>query len=306
MSRRIRRRVPSEAEWEIELALRKRVEEAFGLARYDPRLIPSDRREWFVDFLVGGLSAVETLRTDGTLKRSDYVDAWRNFLSAAMADGIVAAILHIVRLAYDADGKEERRGSHFGAVLSMSVFPNDGIAEIMRDALAARDVEIWAEYPLWFSKGRDVKRAQAHCRAAAAQWLPVLDRSAGIDEALLTDPEPMVRICTAMRWTEAGLDAEPAALRALLAGASQPDWIWSVSKRFRGELDGPDLAIEHFIDHALRSTRARSLCERCLHEEERKIDEMSDGPARARLARARQALERSRRRLRTRDEPSEM
>ena len=141
------------------------------LARFEfqDERMPPGRCAWFEEFITGSVERALLVDDRHTLRDRQFFDNYWNMFSHDLADdGVVVAVLNIVRQAYDADGKEERRGWAYSARDLVRLFlQNHGaLIAIFESAIATTDAATWARYPGWFGSTKYV----GHYRAIAVRF----------------------------------------------------------------------------------------------------------------------------------------
>ena len=109
---------------------------------YVPGLMPPQRREWSTRFIERTYAFVsDPDRTNEA--RPTQLKSLEFVIKDMLRRGVVVELLSIMCMAHDPDGKEERRGWHYGAQSSLELIATEDLREILMDAIEATADHKW-------------------------------------------------------------------------------------------------------------------------------------------------------------------
>lgn len=218
----------------VDSLVKQQVEALLAAPALHATLMPAGRHAWFVGFLQRSLK-------DALLRpsRHDLDDYWRIFQSELIERGVVPTVLDILRLANDADDKEQRRGQALWAEETAAVLLHDkaDVRTVLESAIGVGDTAVWQRYPAWYGRLDFDDTPPAHIvtwrRAQAVRFLPVLQTCDGLLWSMLDDPVREVRHVAAVRVSMLAPDAtDERLLLRLLDAATDRSWVWSWRQRY--------------------------------------------------------------------------
>jgi hypothetical protein len=169
-------------------------------------------------------------------RRDDLARVWKTYETTVINDGVVPAVTEIIRLANDADGKEEGRGWAHTAREMERAFLRDraDIREIFESAIAGKSIEARKRYPAWYGRRHMAPNLEsavvAHQRTMAARFFPLFDQNDPLLRTLLNDDVAEIRHVAAIRLAASTPDADDQdLLDGLLSAAADKEWIWSLA-----------------------------------------------------------------------------
>ncbi len=196
--------------------------------------IPLERRSWLVGVLETALSQ-ELVRADlgDDEDRASRMRGWSARIPRMLDGGVIADFVDAIAMARDPDGKEVDRGWAWHAAEELELYDAESVRVLLEDAVSANDPDLWTRHANWFLRASEIPRRWRHVRAAAARWLPAFTPLNTVDKTLLDDVDPAVRRFTAMNLAlyQPG-DADPRAVKELVAALGDRDWIWSSNDYF--------------------------------------------------------------------------
>jgi hypothetical protein len=220
-----------------EIAYRKRVD---GLYRsiVDAASLSADhlwppRAEWFREFMRRSVDrAADHANAQELTCGEDTFSFLGKFWRAEMVSkGLGRAVGHTLRLTYDPDGQETRRGwaSHHAAVAGFFLQDKADVDVILESMIQITDHATWQRYPGWFSYAEHID----HERAQAARFRPRFNDTCEWIPPLLNDPLPEIRYIAAVHIGEAWPDlVDQQVIECLRNAADDHEWVWSWSDHY--------------------------------------------------------------------------